>query len=266
MIEKPNGNTSGNGSDMKRKTRRKYGADTEAGIAYREQLAEDRANQAAADKKLNKKLMIISAGLCALVLAINIPMIVSKSKNLSLLTQTAISRQAELKDIEDNPRHEVVRKEADVINAHDVMQYVCDAQNKLSAYIFDETKADSSMSKEHIDLLEEYNKFCENTQLEPDRIDTTWLGSVLSNENVKTSTITAMPYTWVCDNDYDLVGVEVKVSWRCYLNYDSPNPDLVAVIMARYNSEMNIFSQFETYFVDDYDQYFANNQIAEEGN
>ena len=264
MIEKPNNDIVEEDSTPKRKARRQYGADTEAGIAYREQLAEDRANQLAADKRLNKKLMVVGAVLCAAILAINIPMIVSRSKNLSLLTQTAISKQAELKEIEDNPKHDVVRKEADVINAHDVAEYVCNSQNTLSNYVFEEAKNDESMSKDHIVFLEDYNKFCEDTQLSSMHgLPTTWLGSALDAKYVSKSSVKEMPYTWVCNNDYDLIGTDVKIVWECYMYYGTDKQELVMTIMAHYSSDTNTFSQFETYYTDTYNTLYKDNQIQD---
>lgn len=244
--------TSSQASETKSK-RRMYGQTTEAGIHYREQLEKERAEEEEFDKVRGKKIMIVFMVLTILVLIGMIVMIVLQVRSLQSGAQKLTEVQSQLEYVRENPEYVERQREADVINTGEYAKQICDLQNQLSKITYEESCTGSAMSEKHQQLLDEYRQIAKRTKL-TSVSSSTWLSDILHIVAEKEDHPAVMPYTWVCDSDFDRMGTVATVAWTCYYHYGKPDQEMYEVVICSYDMQTECITTAAVYTSDAYKQ------------
>lgn len=237
--------------------RRQFGGDTESGIAYRERLAQERVEEDVQQRKYNLYVSTAAFILSGIILVGGIVGIVNKSSEKNLQVQTIAALQMDLQKAIDEPRVVENYMEADVVNGHDFSQVVCDYQNQLTTYVYNEVINDESLSDKHIALLDEYRDFAKKTHLDSMRtmsgVPDTWLSDLLTKTRISYVGRSKNPYLWVVDNDYDKLGLETDIVFNCYMGYGTAKQELIMTIVMHYSCKDDLVSKFSVYCSDKYE-------------
>lgn len=237
--------------------RRQFGGDTESGIAYREKLAQERVEEDIRQRKYNMYVSTAAFILSGIILIGGIVGIVNKSSEKTLQTQTIAALQMDLQKAIDEPRVVENYMEADVVNGHDFSQTICDYQNQLTTYVYNEVLNDEPLGDKHIALLDEYREFSKKTHLDSmhnlSGVSSTWLADILTKTRVSYVGRSKNPYLWVVDNDYDKLGLETDIVFNCYMGYGTAKQELIMTVIMHYNSKDELVSKFSVYCSDKYE-------------
>lgn len=229
---------------------RSYGANTEKGKEVREQIRVEKERGKNRAKKLN---LCISGGIVlvgAIVIALTFITVSNRNADTSdKLTQIQEKEATYSQMQEASQDAEVEYVDPTVDNVSVVGRIVCNLQNQLSQYTYEENKSNAdALSKEHLATLDEFRGYFTDGSL-ADSTNGTWMSDILTPGLLANVTGDDCPYEWEFNENFDYLRGDnlLSVAWLCYDTADTDHEKLIMTVTASYDAAAQTFSDVTLY-------------------
>ena len=246
---------------------KRYGDDTDVGREVRDQIMADKQAEATKASRTNKKIAILCAVLCIVSIGVTIARKIDSENKVLSIQQEIARKQIDLDNLRNREDEYTIKYvDPDFDNVGKLCTGICDYQNKLSQYAWEEAVAGSNnISTEHISCLTDYREYLKKIGLGTD-LDSnfffvnSWISQpfyVIDTHNPMIQTKDryrhllmgevegdTCAYEWICDSDFTYVGYETCMAWICYDRYDVKRARPLIIVTARYNNNKKVFSDF----------------------